>query len=386
MAEGGYRLHIELGKLPVDRLCGLLRSIDRCGSINRAASELGLSYRYAWGLLKQAEERLSEPLLRKRVGGPSGGGAELTEPARELLERYARVQAELGGRLDRWFGGEPAGSAAPAPDAGSATVAGTRLEAGAGARPLLLASTIGPIETGLVDALAEAFLQETGIMIRHIAAGSGQALAIARDGRADLALTHAPGLEEQFMAAGWGGERRPLMSNDFLLLGPAADPAGAGQADSLLEALRRIAAGGHGAHFLSRGDWSGTHLKELELWQAAGVQPGPPWHRVYKRGALGSLATLRGAAAAGAYTLADRAAWLTARAMGLELAVLHAGDPLLRNPFSLITLNPDRFPQVQGGPAARFVRWATGPAGQGIIGAFGRDQFGEPLFRPALTR
>jgi tungstate transport system substrate-binding protein len=359
MPDLNYKVLLELGgDLPADRLCALLQKIDEAGSINRAAGDLKMSYRYGWGLIKTAEERLGAPLLTKRVGGATGGGASLTEEARRLLERYRQFRAEVEGRAALVMTPEP-------PDT---------------KHPVLLATTIGPAESGVVGALEEAFLQETGIPVRHIAAGSGQALAIAREGRADLVLAHAPELEAAFLAEGFGTGRYPLMANEFLLLGPEADPAGARHASPNTEAFRRCAAAA--VPFLTRGDQSGTHMQELALWAAAGVSPAAPWYLVCPRGAMGSMATLRSAEQEGAYVLVDRAAYLAARAQGLGLALLFEGDPAMRNEFALLPVSPNRFPQVQHTGAAQFVTWATGPAGQRVISQFGRDSFGEPLFTP----
>lgn len=359
MPDKSYRVLLELGgEIPADRLCELLRAIGRCRSINRAAAELKMSYRHAWGLLKAAEAQLGAPLLEKRVGGAEGGGSELTEQAVALLAGYDRFRARVAADAETAFHGEdePAGT------------------------PLLLASTIGPVEAGVVGALEEAFFQETGILVRHVAAGSGQALAIARDGRAEVVLAHAPALEAEFLAAGFGAGRYPLMSNTFLLLGPAADPAGAGAAATAAEAFRRCAEAQ--APFVSRGDRSGTHVKELDVWAAAGILPGAPWYRICPRGSMGSLATLRFAEASGAYVLVDRATYLGARAEGLGLSVLLAGDPALRNEFALIPVVAERFPRLQHEAALRFVRWATGPGGQAVISRFGCERYGEPLFFP----
>jgi len=356
----GYKVLLELGgDLPADRICELLRAVQRCGSINRAAAELKMSYRHGWGLLKAAEAQLGAPLLQKRVGGAEGGGSALTEGALALLADYDRFRARVAADAQTVFQGEdePAGGA-----------------------PLLLASTIGPVESGVVAALEEAFYQETGLLIRHVAAGSGQALSIARDGRAEAVLTHAPALEAEFMAAGFGTGRHPLMRNEFLLLGPAADPAGAGEAGTAAEAFRRCAAAG--VAFATRGDRSGTHVKELEVWAAAGVVPGAPWYRVCPRGSMGSMATLRYAEASEAYVLVDRATYLAARAEGLSHAVLLAGDPLLRNEFALIPVSPERYLRLQHAAALRFVAWATGAGGQDVISRFGVERFGEPLFFP----
>lgn len=377
------RVFLELGDLPGDRICLLLETIDRVGSINRAAGDLGLSYRHAWGLIKKAEERLGAPLLQKRVGGTEGGGAELTDAARALLERYRRFRREVEGRLDSLFPeGAPEQAVPGAPASAPGDGAG-RGRAEAEAVPVLLASTIGPIESGLLGALEDAFYKTSGTLVRHIAAGTGQALSIAREGRVDLVLTHAPDLEAAFLAEGYGSGRYPLMYNDFLLLGPGEDPAGTREADSAAAAFRRIAAAG--APFVSRGDRSGTHVKELALWSKAEVQPAAPWYRVYDRGAMGSLATLRFAEEQGAYTLVDRAAYLTARSGSLSLAVLLYGDPLLKNIFALVPVSPERFPRAQHGAAHAFIDWATGPEGQRLVWEFGVRLYGEPLFFPVAT-
>lgn len=354
-----YRRLVDLeGPGKIDRLCALLQAVQQHGSLNRAAAALRLSYRHAWGLLRQSEARLGAPLLVRRVGGVAGGGADLTDMARDLVQRYTRLQAEVEPQVQRIL----AGPAEAAPT-----------------RPVLLASTIGPIEVGLLDALEAAYHRRTGVWVRHVAAGTGQALEIARAGRVDLVLTHAPALEEQFLAEGWGAARTPLMANHFLICGPADDPAGVAGAVAAAAALRRIAAAG--APFVSRGDRSGTHVKELALWAAAGVTPAAPWYQEYERGAQGSGATLRHADAIRAYTLADHATFTTVAPA--HLAVLHAGGPELANTFCLLTLSPRRFPQANAAGAAQFVAWAAGPEGQAVIADFGRAQHGRPLFLPA---
>lgn len=361
MSDVTYKVQLALGgDLPGDRLCALLEAIGARGSINRAAAELKLSYRYAWGLLREAEGRLGAPLLAKRVGGAAGGGAELTPVAHELLEHYRRVQVRVAEAL------EPAG--------------GQNRDALA-VSPVLLATTIGPAESGIVAALEEGFFRATGLVVRHIAAGTGQALQVAREGRVDLVLAHAPELEEAFVADGFGTGRHPLMANEFLLLGPAHDPAGAATAGNAVAAFGAIAAAG--APFVSRGDRSGTHVRELELWRQAGATPAAPWYAVSPLGSMGSRAALEHARALNAYVLVDRATYLDARQEGLNLAVVHAGGPELQNLFALLPVSSRRFPGVHAAEAARFVEWATGPAGREIIAGFGLDRFGEPLFVPA---
>jgi tungstate transport system substrate-binding protein len=365
MTEPIVTLRLSLGEsLSLDWLCDLLAEIDSSGSLSKAAARRKLSYRHAWGAVKRAEQRLGQRLLVRRTGGADGGGATLTEHARELLSQYARYRAQLTPQVEQIF----AASDDNPLNAKSAS-------------PLLVASTIGPVETGLLPALEEAYLAQTGVVVRHIAAGSGQALRIARKGNADLVLTHALSLEESFIADGYGARRYPLMSNTFLILGPAQDPARVGDARSAAGAFRRIAS--CRAAFVSRGDESGTHVKELLLWQKAGVTPRAPWHRAAPQGALGSLSTLRHAEMVQGYALVDRATYLIAAARGLSLVPLLSGDPALRNEFALIPISPARVPHAAYEGAMRFVQWATGARGQAVVVDFGVREFGESLFVPA---
>ncbi len=347
-----YRLLIDTdGSGRFERLCAILGQVEQQGSLRRATETLSLSYRYAWGLIRKAEERIGAPLLVSKVGGAAGGGAELTPAAQDLLRRHRLYQQEVATILG------PAG--APEED-----------------RPLLMASTIGPVETGLVDALATAYRAATGLWIRYIAAGTGQALGVARSGRADLVLVHAPALEEEFIAEGYGTKRYPLAANTFLICGPQTDPAGVAGAASAAEAMLRIAVAR--APFVSRGDQSGTHVREMQLWAAAGVEPGDDWYEVWALGGQGSAATLNHTVALGAYTLIDSAAFAIVKPEGY--AALYQGDPLLRNLFCLIPVHPQRFPQANHGGAERFVDWATGPEGRALIERFGLDEHGVPLF------
>lgn len=366
MAEPDYQRLIELdGPGRFDRVCQLLAGVERSGSLNQAVKQLGLSYRHAWGLVRRAEERLGGKLLVRRVGGATGGGASLTEAAQELLARYQRLRREVQPRISDILAARP-------PLAAASAIADRD-------RPVLLASTIGPAEVGLLDALAAAFHADTGLWLRHVAAGTGQALGIAASGGADLVLTHAPELEAEFLAAGYGTELWALMRSDYVLVGPPTDPAGIGLAPGVVSALARLAASA--APFVSRGDRSGTHTRELALWAAAGVTPAPPWYSIFPGGGQGSMATLAHAGQQGAYTLVDRAAFVAAARS--DVTVLHSGEPLLANPFSLILVNVHRFPHRNAPGARRFTGWATGPTGQALIADFGRAKHGVPLFLPA---
>jgi tungstate transport system substrate-binding protein len=245
---------------------------------------------------------------------------------------------------------------------------------------LLMASTIGPIDAGIVPALEDAFEKETGIRVRHVGAGTGEALQIARRGSFDLALVHAKSLEEAFVADGFGTERIPFMYNDFVIVGPAADPAGIKGMRSATQALQKLAE--KGAPFISRGDKSGTHMAELELWKAAGVKPAGTWYTVYQKGSEGNGPTLKHTDQQAAYTVIDRATYLSLQG-SIKLVVLVEGDEILLNRISLIPVNPRKFPTVNQGDTRRFIAWLTDPKrGQRIIGEFGKEKFGQALFFP----
>lgn len=245
---------------------------------------------------------------------------------------------------------------------------------------VLLASTIGPIDSGIVAELESAFEAETGIRVRHVGAGTGAALDLAKQGSVDLLMVHAPSLEQAFVKEGFGLRRVPLMYNDFVILGPAADPAGIKGMKSAAEALRAIAKAQ--APFLTRGDRSGTHVAELELWAKAGLKPEGSWYQVFEQGASGNAPTLRAAQARNTYTLMDRA---TVLALGKELTlpILVEGDEALLNHISLIPVNPARFPRIDAASAQAFIAWLTHPdKGQKLIREFGKARYGAPLFFP----
>jgi tungstate transport system substrate-binding protein len=244
---------------------------------------------------------------------------------------------------------------------------------------LLLASTIGPIDAGIVPALEEAYFAKTGVLVRHVGAGTGAALEMAKRGGFDLVLVHARALEDRFIAQGFGLDRRDIMYNDFVLLGPPADPAGIRGERSAEAALRKIARSQ--AVFVTRGDQSGTHVKELELWQQAGIQPQGPWYVTFERGATGNAPTTRYADQRQAYTLMDRATYLTLkREIGLQ--VLLEKDSALLNYIAVLRLNPARFPTADLAGATAFVEWLESEEAQGLIRTFGVAQYGEPLFFP----
>ena len=226
---------------------------------------------------------------------------------------------------------------------------------------LLWASTIGPIDSGVVDALETAFEKDTGVRVRHVGAGTGAALDIARQGTVDLVLAHAKSLEEKFIQDGYGVERVPFMYNDFVIVGPAGDPAGIRGMKDALGAMKALA--GKGAKFVSRGDKSGTHVAELELWGKAGIKPAGDWYQVYAKGAEGNVATLRFTSETQAYTVIDRASYLGARPQ-IKLEVLVEGDEVLLNHISLIPVSPQKCPKVNA-RGGRGVRRLAHRPGQG---------------------
>lgn len=245
---------------------------------------------------------------------------------------------------------------------------------------ILLASTIGPIDSGIVDLLENEFEKETGIRVRHVGAGTGAALEIARKGNVDLVMVHAKSLEEKFVQEGFGTERIDFMYNDFVSVGPSTDPAGIQGMKSAAEALKRISE--KGVVFITRGDKSGTHVAEMELWQKAGIKPQGSWYVTYEKGTEGNVPTLRYTDQKQAYTFIDRATVLSLRNQ-IKLVVLVEKDEVLLNFISLIPVNPKKFPRVNHGDALQLVKWLTSPEkGQRIVRDFGRDKYGSPLFFP----
>jgi tungstate transport system substrate-binding protein len=263
---------------------------------------------------------------------------------------------------------------------GMTTAGGAPPEPDPAGRFVLLSSTIGPIDAGIVGALEDAFEKDSGIRVRHVGAGTGAALDIAKQGSVDLVLVHAKSLEEKFVQDGYGTERIPLMYNDFVIVGPTDDPAGIKGMATATEALKAIAS--KGAPFVSRGDKSGTHVAEMDLWGKAGIKPEGPWYTVWEKGASGNGPTLQFADEKGAYTVIDRATYLTLKDK-IKLAVLVEKDEALLNFISLIPVSPKRFPRVNHEAATTFVTWLTAPdKGQLLIRDFGVDEYGSPLFFP----
>jgi tungstate transport system substrate-binding protein len=264
------------------------------------------------------------------------------------------------------------------PRIGSAFVFGLLLSpaAGAGEKPFItLASTTSTRDSGLFEHLLPRFEAKTGIAVRVVAVGTGQALELGRRGDADVLLVHDRASEEAFVKDGFGVARHDVMYNDFLIAGPAADPAGVRGGRDAARALARIAAAK--APFASRGDDSGTHKAELRLWQAAGVDPRPASGTWYRETGSGMGATLGVAGELGAYVLTDRATWATYRSRG-ALATLVEGDPRLRNPYGVIVVDPKRHPHVKAELAGRFADWLRSEEGRSAITSFRAG--GTPVF------
>jgi tungstate transport system substrate-binding protein len=245
---------------------------------------------------------------------------------------------------------------------------------------ILLSSTIGPIDSGIVAALEEAFEKESGIRVRHVGAGTGAALELGKKGSVDVVMAHARSLEEKFVQEGFGTERIDFMYNDFVIVGPPSDPAGIRGLKKAVEALHRISE--KKVPFISRGDKSGTHVAEMELWNKAAIKPQGSWYRVYEKGAEGNVPTLRYTDQQEAYTVIDRATFLSLK-KEIKVQVLVENDVLLLNFISLLPVNPGKFPRVNHEGVKTFVRWMTDPAkGQKIVEEFGQDKYGSPLFFP----
>lgn len=246
--------------------------------------------------------------------------------------------------------------------------------------PILWACTIGPIDAGIVDLLEDRFEQESGIRVRHVGAGTGAALDLARKGNIDLVMVHAKALEEKFVSDGFGTERIDLMYNDFVIVGPSDDPAGIRGEGRAVDALRKISE--KRALFVTRGDRSGTHVAEMELWAKAGITPLGSWYVVYENGFEGNVSTLRYADRRGAYTVMDRATFLSIK-NEVSLMVLVEKDEALLNYISVIPVDPKRVKGVNHKGAIVFIEWLVSPdGGQKIIRDFGKNKFGSPLFFP----
>lgn len=242
---------------------------------------------------------------------------------------------------------------------------------------VILATTTSTQDSGLLDVLIPIFEKKTGYFVKTIAVGSGQAMAMGQKGEADVLLVHSPEAEMKFMKDGFGVNRRLVMHNDYIVVGPAADPAKIKGVKPTTEVFKRIASSK--SIFMSRGDNSGTHSKEKAIWKAAGVKyEGEKW---YQQTGLGMGQTLNVASEKGAYTLADRGTYLALKKR-LSLDVLAEGDAILLNIYHVIEINTAKFPKVNAAGGKAFADFMVSKEAQDIIKTFGVDKFGSALFFP----
>jgi tungstate transport system substrate-binding protein len=246
---------------------------------------------------------------------------------------------------------------------------------------IILATTTSTQDSGLLDVLLPIFEKKTGFFVKTIAVGSGQAMAMGQKGEADVLLVHSPAAEKKFVADGYGIHRMLVMHNDFIVVGPAEDPAKIKGTKSTLEVFKKIAA--EGTLFISRADKSGTHSKEMAIWKASGISPeGQKW---YQQTGLGMGQTLNVTSEKKGYTLADRGTYLALK-KNLHLDILAEGDAILLNIYHVIEVNPSKWPKVNAQGGRAFAEFMVAKETQDIIKTFGVDKFGSPLFFPDAGR
>jgi tungstate transport system substrate-binding protein len=244
-------------------------------------------------------------------------------------------------------------------------------------KTIILATTTSTQDSGLLDVLIPVFEKKTGYFVKTIAVGSGQAMAMGQKGEADVLLVHSPAAEKKFVAEGFGVNRRLIMHNDFIVLGPPEDPAKIKGLKSASESFKKIASAK--ALFLSRADKSGTHVKEMDIWKKSGINPeGEKW---YQQTGLGMGQTLNVTAEKKGYTLADRGTHLALK-KNLGLDILVEGDAILLNIYHVIEVNPAKWPKVNAAGGKAFADFMVSKEAQEVIKTFGVDKFGSPLFFP----
>lgn len=241
---------------------------------------------------------------------------------------------------------------------------------------LILATTTSTQDSGLLDVLIPLFEEQTGFIVQTVAVGSGAAMKMGQEGNADVLFVHSPAAEKTFIADGWGTERYLVMHNNFIIIGPESDPADIKNATSAVDAFTRIAESK--SPFICRDDGSGTNTKELAIWKAANLTPEGDW---YIKTGQGMAASLQVASEKGAYILTDDATYLANRT-SYELAPLFEGDNILLNVYHVIVVNPDKWPKVNNDGAKTFANWVVSADIQKVIGEFGVEKFGRPLFTP----
>jgi tungstate transport system substrate-binding protein len=312
-----------------------------------------------------------------------------------MLEKWDRLEAweknkkERESELDKWrkFGKSAASAIATSVMASVVLVGALLVPAGCGSEKadnssrsdLIVASTTSTKDSGLFDALLPAFEQAyPAYKVKINAVGTGEALKLGERCDADVVLVHAPDAEKKFVEDGFGTERREVMYNDFIIVGPVADPAGIAGSHDAMAALKKLAVSR--SKFVSRGDDSGTNKLEIKLWDKAGLgKPADDW---YRKTGQGMGATLKVANETDAYTLTDRGTWLSMKDVLANLKIVVEGDRELFNQYGVIPVNPEKCPQVNAQGARDFAAWLVSPEGQKIIGDYGKDRFGQALFVP----
>lgn len=247
-------------------------------------------------------------------------------------------------------------------------------------KELILATTTSTQDSGLLDVLIPLFEKKTGYSVKVVAVGSGQAMTMGQEGNADVLLVHSPTAEKDFMTKEFGVDRRLVMHNDFMIVGPSADPAGIKGLKSAVDAFKKIAAAS--APFISRADQSGTNAKEIALWKSTAITPKGAW---YQESGQGMGATLKIASEKAAYTLTDRATYLANKA-NLSLDILVEGNNSLLNVYHVIRVNPAKWPKVNVDGAVAFADFMVAADTQQVIGQFGLDKFNQALFTPDATK
>lgn len=245
-------------------------------------------------------------------------------------------------------------------------------------KPIILSTTTSTQDSGLLDFLLPIFTEETGIEVKTVAVGTGKALQMGKDGEADVLLVHAKADELKFVEEGHGTERHDVMYNDFILVGPKDKvlPSQDNYPNDIIEGLKAISA--HGARFVSRGDDSGTHKKELSIWKVAEIEPAGDW---YLEAGAGMGDVLKIASEKQGYTITDRATYLSMKD-SLDLEIIIEGDENLLNQYGVIPVNPDKNENINNEGAIEFMNWMLSERGQSLIKEFGVEEYGEPLFIP----
>ncbi|MFH1583513.1 MAG: substrate-binding domain-containing protein [Actinomycetota bacterium] len=247
-------------------------------------------------------------------------------------------------------------------------------------KEIILATTTSTYDSGLLDELIPVFEKKYKISVKPIAVGTGEALRMGERGEVDIVLVHSRSAEDKFLEEGYGVNRKDVMHNDFVIIGPEEDPAEIKGNENVTEAFKKISE--KQMLFLSRGDDSGTHKKEIKIWEEAGIEPKGNW---YLEAGQGMAGTIMIANEKNAYTLSDRGTYLSLQ-KNIQLKILFEGDPLLLNPYGIIAVNPDKHSKVNYEGAMRFIEFITSKDGQEIIKNFGIEKYGQPLFFPDVIR